>query len=115
MVDGITRRRTPAIVSCGRATTATGRLGLKPSVPATESLVPRRRFGQSSIKLSALCFGCMRLSPSRFDLNSAVDLLLTLFDRGVTSFHSSHEYDSYGLFCAALRELRRLRAGREIQ
>jgi aryl-alcohol dehydrogenase-like predicted oxidoreductase len=84
-------------------------------VPTTENLVPRRRFGQSSIELSTLCFGCMRLSPSRFDLKSAVDLLLALFDRGVTSFHSSHEYDSYELFCAALQELRRLRAGRTIE
>jgi aryl-alcohol dehydrogenase-like predicted oxidoreductase len=84
-------------------------------VQATEGLIPRRRFGQSSIALSALCFGSMRLSPARFDVKSAVDLLLALFDRGVTSFHSSHEYDTYELFCAALQELRRLRPGRPIE
>jgi aryl-alcohol dehydrogenase-like predicted oxidoreductase len=84
-------------------------------VQATERLVPRRRFGRSSIELSVLCFGCMRLSPSRFDLKGAVDLLLELFDRGVTSFHSSHEYDTYAFFCAALQELRRIRPGRPIE
>jgi aryl-alcohol dehydrogenase-like predicted oxidoreductase len=82
---------------------------------AAGGLIPRRRFGRSPIELSALCFGCMRLSPSRFDLKGAVELLLTLFDRGVTSFHSSHEYDTYAFFCAALRELRQLRPGRPIE
>ena len=77
----------------------------------TESLAPRRRFGGSSIELSALCFGCMRMSPSRLELKEAVDLLLALFDRGVTSFHSSHEYETYTFFCDALREMRRLRGG----
>jgi aryl-alcohol dehydrogenase-like predicted oxidoreductase len=81
----------------------------------TESLAPRRRFGGSSIELSALCFGCMRMSPSRLELKEAVDLLLALFDRGVTSFHSSHEYETYTFFCDALREMRRLRGGRPIE
>jgi aryl-alcohol dehydrogenase-like predicted oxidoreductase len=81
----------------------------------SESVAPRRRFGGSSVELSALCFGCMRLSPSRLDLKGAVDLLLALFDRGVTSFHSSHEYETYAFYCVALREMRRLRAGRPIE
>jgi aryl-alcohol dehydrogenase-like predicted oxidoreductase len=103
-----------ATVCYGKATSSP-RNGPNASVQATGGLIPRRRFGQSSVELSALCFGCMRLSPSRFNLKEAVDLLLALFDRGVTSFHSSHEYDTYAFFCTALKELRRLRPGRKIE
>ena len=69
----------------------------------------RRAFGRSGVDLSALCFGTMRLLTPRFDLASATALMLDLFDRGVTSFHVSREYESYPLACAALRALRRAR------
>jgi aryl-alcohol dehydrogenase-like predicted oxidoreductase len=71
----------------------------------------RRAFGRSGVELSALCFGTMRLLAPRFDLASATALVLDLHDRGVTSFHVSHEYESYPLACAALRALRRARPG----
>lgn len=69
----------------------------------------RRTFGRSGVELSTLCFGTMRLLPPRFDLASATALVLDLVDRGVTSFHVSHEYESYPLACAALKALRRAR------
>jgi aryl-alcohol dehydrogenase-like predicted oxidoreductase len=72
-------------------------------------LLPRREFGRSGIGLSAFTFGTMRMAAPRFDEASATDFLIFLHDRGVTSFHVSHEYDSYPLACAALRGLRRAR------
>ena len=75
----------------------------------------RRVFGRSGIELSALCFGTMRLLAPRFDLASATALVLDLFERGVTSFHVSHEYESYPLACAALKALRRARPGAVIE
>lgn len=75
----------------------------------------RRAFGRSGVELSAFCFGTMRLLPPRFDLASATALVLDLFDRGVTSFHVSQEYESYALACAALKALRRARPDAVIQ
>jgi aryl-alcohol dehydrogenase-like predicted oxidoreductase len=51
----------------------------------------------------------MRMLAPRFDEGSATDFLLFLHDQGVTSFHVSHEYESYPLACAALKGLRRAR------
>jgi len=70
---------------------------------------PRRAFGRSGVELSALAFGTMRLTPPKFDAASALALLLHLSDRGVTSFHVSHEYDSHPFVCQALAALRRAR------
>ena len=75
----------------------------------------RRTFGRTGVTLSAFCFGTMRLLAPRFDLASATALVLDLFERGVTSFHVSQEYESYPLACAALRALRRARPGAEIE
>jgi len=72
--------------------------------------VPRRAFGGSGVELSALALGTMRLTAPKFDAESALALLLHLSDHGVTSFHVSHEYDSYPFACDALAALRRARA-----
>ena len=69
-------------------------------------LVPRRAFGDSDVGLSALAFGAMRMMAPKFDADSALALLLHLSDRGVTSFHVSHEYDSHPFVCEALAALR---------
>ena len=51
----------------------------------------------------------MRLVPPRFDAASATDLLLSLYDQGVTSLHVSAEYDSWPVTCEAVRALRKAR------
>jgi aryl-alcohol dehydrogenase-like predicted oxidoreductase len=77
--------------------------------------VPRRPFGGSGVWLSALAFGTMRLTPPKFDAESALALLLHLSDHGVTSFHVSHEYDSYPFVCEALAALRRARPAAPVE
>ncbi len=77
--------------------------------------VPRRAFGASGVELSALALGTMRMMPPRFDAAGALALLEHLADAGVTSFHVSHEYDSYPFVCAALAALRRARPSAPIE
>jgi aryl-alcohol dehydrogenase-like predicted oxidoreductase len=76
---------------------------------------PRRSFGGSGVTLSALALGTMRMTPPKFDADSALDLLLHLSDHGVSSFHLSHEYESYGFVCAALAALRRARPAAPVE
>ena len=77
--------------------------------------VPRRAFGRSDVELSALAFGTMRMAPPKFDADGALALLGRLLDHGVTSFHVSHEYDSYPFVCDALRAARRARPGAKVE
>jgi aryl-alcohol dehydrogenase-like predicted oxidoreductase len=77
--------------------------------------VPRRAFGRSGVELSALAFGTMRLTPPKFDADSAMALLGRLSDHGVTSFHVSHEYDSYPFVCDAMAALRRARPAAPVE
>lgn len=65
--------------------------------------------------MSALCFGVMRLAQRGFDEAQATDFLARLYDRGVTSIHVSHEYESHALACAAVRGLRRIRPGAQLE
>lgn len=74
-------------------------------------MMERRPLGDSGVELSALAFGSMRM-----EIYPAPDahwerLLLHLVDAGVTSFHSSHEYDSYPRFCRVIKSVRRARPG----
>src|SRR5271154_5862897 len=78
-------------------------------------LVPRRAFGRSGVGLSTLAFGTMRLMAPKFDADSALALLLHLSDHGVTSFHVSHEYESYAFVCDALAALRQARPAAPIE
>lgn len=57
----------------------------------------------------------MRLTAPKFDAESALALLLHLSDHGVTSFHVSHEYDSYDFVCDALAALKRARPAAPIE
>lgn len=65
-----------------------------------------REFGDTGIRLSALCFGSMRLDPNRLSPSDAKTLVLHLLDRGVTTFHSSAEYETHAFFCKTLRAAR---------
>ncbi len=77
--------------------------------------VARRAFGASGVELSTLALGTMRLMAPRFDADGAHRLLLHLADHGVTSFHVSHEYDSYPFVCEALAGLKRARPSAPIE
>jgi hypothetical protein len=48
-----------------------------------------------------LVFGSMRMLEYDFTLEYWVELFQHLYDSGVTTFHSSNEYESFSLFCKA--------------
>lgn len=77
-------------------------------------MIPRE-FGRSGIKLSPVTFGSMRLDPKRIELNRAVELITYLYNRGVNTFHSSHEYDTDAFFCRALGQFKAQNSGAEIK
>ena len=66
-----------------------------------------REFGNSGIYTSPVTFGSMRLNPQRLDLDSAVKLITHLYQGGVNTFHSSHEYETDSFFCQVMEEFRR--------
>lgn len=70
-----------------------------------------RSFGGTGPETSAVALGTMRLDAERLGRDGARDLLLHLADRGLTTFHSSREYDTHEFFASVLREVRRLRPG----
>jgi hypothetical protein len=71
-------------------------------------VIARRRFGATAVELSTLAFGSMRLPAAASD-DALVGLLLTLVDAGVTTLHSSSEYDTFPRFCALLAQVRAAR------
>ncbi len=73
-----------------------------------------REFGQSGIKLSPITFGSMRLDSNRIELEAAVELLTYLYDSGVNTFHSSHEYETDSFFCQVMQQFRSRHPGSEI-
>ncbi|HUH00103.1 MAG TPA: aldo/keto reductase [Gammaproteobacteria bacterium] len=75
----------------------------------------RRRYGATSVELSVLGFGTMRLLPERTDPDTASSLLLKLHAAGVTTLHSSSEYPGYALFCDALQRARRRHPGADFE
>lgn len=77
-------------------------------------MIPRE-FGRSGIKLSPVTFGSMRLSPQKIDLDGAVELISYLYDHGVNTFHSSHEYDTDPFFCRVLKQFRSQNPNAEIK
>ncbi len=72
-------------------------------------MIQRRRFGDTGVFVSTVCFGSMRLLPERLEPDAALELLLQLVDRGVDTFHTSREYPAHPYFCASLARLRRAR------
>ncbi len=73
-----------------------------------------REFGQSGIKLSPVTFGSMRLDPQKIDLETAVELVTYLYESGINTFHSSHEYDTDAFFCQVMQQFRTRHPGAEI-
>ena len=64
-----------------------------------------RRFGASSVELSPLTFGTMRLDERQMG-DAACELLIReSLARGITTFHSSSEYPPFGRFCGLVRHL----------
>jgi aryl-alcohol dehydrogenase-like predicted oxidoreductase len=75
----------------------------------------RRAAGASGVDLSALAFGSMRMEVYSAPDSHWERLFLLLLDAGVTTFHSSSEYESYPRFCRVLKKVRRTRPGPPIQ
>ena len=67
------------------------------------------------MELSAICYGTMRLVPSRFEESEIETLLLEAFDRGITSVHVSQEYESYRGVCRALSRARAARPASSLE
>ena len=76
-------------------------------------MIPRE-FGNTGIQLSPISFGSMRLEPKKIELKEAVQLLAYLYDNGINTFHSSHEYETDDFFCQALSQFRSLYPGAEL-
>lgn len=73
--------------------------------------LPARALGRSDVRLSPITFGSMRLETLANDADW-VKLLREALDRGVTTLHSSTEYDSFSRFTGIVRALE---AGDRIQ
>ncbi len=67
--------------------------------------VPRRRLAPAGPELSQVCYGSMRLTPETAGGDPAAHLC-RLHDLGIDTHHSSHEYDSHGLYLEALAAAR---------
>ncbi|NDJ17889.1 aldo/keto reductase [Myxacorys almedinensis] len=74
----------------------------------------RREFGHTGIYLSPITFGSMRLAPDRVRLDLAVEMITRMAERGLTTFHSSHEYESYPFFCEVMQEFRSKKPSAEV-
>lgn len=64
----------------------------------------RRILAGSDISLSQVSFGSMRFSPDRLSKKDGVILLSEVLANGITTFHSSKEYEHYDYFCELLKE-----------
>jgi aryl-alcohol dehydrogenase-like predicted oxidoreductase len=58
------------------------------------------------VTVSTITYGTMRLLPERFSEDAILDLFLYALDAGITTYHVSHEYESYPAVCRALRRAR---------
>lgn len=74
----------------------------------------KREFGRSGIKISPVTFGSMRLDPKRIELEAAVELITYLYEHGINTFHSSHEYETDPFFCRVMEEFRTINPSAEI-
>jgi aryl-alcohol dehydrogenase-like predicted oxidoreductase len=72
-----------------------------------------REFGRTGLFTSVLTFGPMRLDPQRIEAGEALRLIEHLHAGGVTTFHSSSEYETHGFFCEVMRRFRERHPGTE--
>jgi aryl-alcohol dehydrogenase-like predicted oxidoreductase len=66
-----------------------------------------RTIPATSVRLSELTFGSMRMNERPSALGHWINLLVESMEAGITTCHSSHEYESFSLFCSVLERLRR--------
>ena len=68
----------------------------------------RRFFGKTTISLSPITLGTMRFSPERIgSKNQALSLLQYLYEQGVNTYHTSHEYDTHAFFCETFKQFKK--------
>lgn len=67
----------------------------------------RRFFGKTNIELDAITFGTMRFSPDRVGTKvEALALLELLYEQGIRTYHTSHEYETHAYFCEVFKEFK---------
>lgn len=64
-----------------------------------------RRFEASSVELSPIACGTMRLNEGGLDEHACFLLVQESLSRGITTFHSSNEYESFPRFCRLVSRL----------
>jgi aryl-alcohol dehydrogenase-like predicted oxidoreductase len=69
-------------------------------------LTKRRNLGADGPSISQITYGAMRLSPAAVPDGDPVRHLCRLHDAGIDTHHSSHEYDSHGVYLEALSAAR---------
>lgn len=76
-------------------------------------MIPRE-FGRTGIKLSPITFGSMRLDSKRIEFDDALKLIDYLYNSGINTFHSSHEYATDAFFCQVIQRFRDLNPDAEV-
>ena len=72
----------------------------------------RRFFGKTQIDLSPITLGTMRFSADRFQSKKqSINLLNYLYDQGIDSYHTSHEYGTHDHFCDVFRQFKKKKQG----
>ena len=67
----------------------------------------RRLFGKTDIALNTVTLGTMRFASDKFNSKKdSLDLLNYLYDNGVDTYHTSHEYNTHDYFCSVFRQLK---------
>ncbi len=77
--------------------------------------VGARRVASSEIYLSAITFGSMRMHERAVDDIHWRELLIASIESGISTCHSSSEYESFPLFCRVLERLRTAGRAKELQ
>jgi aryl-alcohol dehydrogenase-like predicted oxidoreductase len=75
----------------------------------------RRELPGTDITLSQVCFGSMRFLPERITEKEGIRLLTELVENGITTIHSSHEYESHSYFCKLLSEFTKENPSRHLE
>jgi aryl-alcohol dehydrogenase-like predicted oxidoreductase len=67
----------------------------------------KRTFGETNVALSPITLGSMRFLPNKISsVDEGVSLLAYLYDHGITSYHTSFEYEAHAYFCEVFRQFK---------
>lgn len=75
----------------------------------------RRTLPGTNIALSQICFGSMRFLEEKITESEGIELLSAMVDMGISTLHSSHEYESYPFFCEVLTKYKKLNPSKKLE